>query len=320
VRTITLFVLSLSSILLLALPNRASNESATSLTQARQGFHTNLLPSPKREREAIEQPPPELLQKVKYACAVGELGALVSPQTKDGKRHPALIWIHGGPCNEVSVGLCLEDAPKENDQSGGIFRKMGIITMYPSLRGGNDNPGAQEGFLGEVDDVLAAASYLSKRADVDPNRIYIGGHSTGGTLALLTAECAPEKFRGELRAVFCFGPVFDVSDYDRNLIPFAPGNPKEVRLRSPGYWLASIKCPTFVFEGAVSPSNVGDLESMRKSTTNPFLHFYAVPNASHFSILAPTTKLIAGKILADDTGDATTINFTDAELSAPFLH
>lgn len=54
--------------------------------------------------------------------------------------------------------------------------------MFPSLRGGNDNPGVKEGFLAEVDDVLAAADFLGKQNYVDPGRIYLGGHSTGGTL------------------------------------------------------------------------------------------------------------------------------------------
>ena len=60
--------------------------------------------------------------------------------------------------------------------------------MFPGLRGTSGNPGTQESFLGEVDDVLAAADFLRKVDYVDPSRIYLGGHSTGGTLALLVAE------------------------------------------------------------------------------------------------------------------------------------
>ena len=41
--------------------------------------------------------------------------------------------------------------------------------MYPSLRGGNDNPGVKESFLGEVDDVLAAFDYLSAQPYVESN-------------------------------------------------------------------------------------------------------------------------------------------------------
>lgn len=46
-------------------------------------------------------------------------------------------------------------AAPSNDQSASAFRTKGIPMMFPSLRGGNDNPGVQESFFGEVDDVLA---------------------------------------------------------------------------------------------------------------------------------------------------------------------
>jgi hypothetical protein len=39
--------------------------------------------------------------------------------------------------------------------------------MFPSLRGGNDNPGAREGFYGEVDDVVAASEFLARQPYVD---------------------------------------------------------------------------------------------------------------------------------------------------------
>src|SRR5436305_14755455 len=108
--------------------------------------------------------------------------------------------------------------------------------MFPSLRGGNDNPGQKEGFLGEVDDVLAARDFLEKQPYVDPKRIYLGGHSTGGTLALLVAECS-DRFR----AVFAFGPIDDVAGYGRNsvFLPFDLSDPREINVRSPIYWLDS---------------------------------------------------------------------------------
>ncbi len=59
--------------------------------------------------------------------------------------------------------------------------------MYPSLRGAHDNPGQPEGLFGEVDDMLAAITYARKLDYVDPERVYLVGHSTGATLALLTA-------------------------------------------------------------------------------------------------------------------------------------
>ena len=106
------------------------------------------------------------------------MAAYASPPPADGKRHPAIIWIFGGFDNSIGE-IAWQKGPAANDQSAIVFREAGILMMYPSLRGGNRNPGFTESFYGEVDDVLAAADYLSKLDYVDTNRIYLGGHSTG---------------------------------------------------------------------------------------------------------------------------------------------
>lgn len=55
------------------------------------------------------------------------------------------------------------------------------------VRGENGNPGHFEFFYGEAEDAVAAGRYLATLPRVDPKRIYITGHSAGGTLALLAA-------------------------------------------------------------------------------------------------------------------------------------
>lgn len=50
-------------------------------------------------------------------------------------------------------------------------------------------------FYGELDDIEAAFDWLSKLSYVDPERIYLAGHSTGGTRVLLASEYST-KFRG----------------------------------------------------------------------------------------------------------------------------
>ena len=184
--------------------------------------------------------------------------------------------------------------------------------MFPSLRGGNENPGWKEGFFGEVDDVLAAADFLASVPYVDPSRLYLGGHSTGGTLVFLVAA-STDRFRG----VFSFGPVDDVSGYGSQFLPFNTGNRQEIELRSPIQWLHSVRCPTFVFEGALQPGNAGSLNSLASASSNPLLRFHAVKGANHFSILAPTTRTIAAKIVRDE-GPRTSLSFTAAELNQPF--
>lgn len=287
-------------------PARAQGEKQ-SLTEARKGFQTKLLPQ-QADKEPVPQPPPKLFQIAPYDSPVGKLAAYLTPDPKGGKKHPAIVWITGGDCNSIDEG-CWKEGPPSNDQSASAFRKAGIVMMFPSLRGGNDNPGKKEGFLGEVDDVIAAADFLAKQPYVDPGRIYLGGHSTGGTLVLLVAECT-DRFR----AVFSFGPADDVSGYGPEYIPFDRNGPREVELRSPIRWLASIKSPTFVLEGSSGQGNIGALRAMARTSSNPNVHFLPVAGANHFSLLAPTTRLIADKILRDE-GPTCNLSFTEAELS-----
>jgi dienelactone hydrolase len=162
---------------------------------------------------------------------------------------------------------------------------------------------------GEVDDVLAAAEYLAGQPHVDPNRIYLGGHSTGGTLVLLAAASS-DRFR----AVFSFGPADDVSGYGDDERVYA-SNTKERRLRSPKYWLENIATPTFVLEGNSQPSNSSAISSLDRKTDNPKCHFLTVNGVNHFSILAPLNRLLAQKILRD-IGPECSITLTASEASA----
>jgi hypothetical protein len=290
---------------------KAEAKQPQTLADARQGFVTKLI----RHVSSVEpptRPPAGVLDLVAYHSQIGYMAAYISPSPKDGKRHPAIIWLAGGFDHSIDDTFWTA-FPPANDQSGSAFRKARIVMMYPALRGGNKNPGWNEGFYGEVDDVLSAVAFLKKQDYVDPDRIYLGGHSTGGTLALLVAESATNS----LRAVFAFGPVSDISDYGADRLPFNVKDPQEVALRSPGKWLPSIHVPTFVFEGAEEPSNIDDLRQLAWTSKNPLIKFCPVEGASHFSILAPESRLIAAKILAD-TNPALNISFTEQELKEAF--
>jgi hypothetical protein len=271
-----------------------------SLPDARRGFKTKLARQ-ERDGEAPPVPPPNVFQLISYDAPPGKLAAYLTPKPPDGQKHPAIIWITGGDCN--SIGEAWKPAPPENDQTASAFRKAGIVMMFPSLRGGNNNPGVKEGFFGEVDDILAAADFLAKQDYVDSQKIYLGGHSTGGTLVLLTAACT-DRFR----AVFSFGPVDDVIGYGAEYCPFSMSDPVERELRAPSLWLHSVKCPTFVFEGT-DQGNLDSLQIMSRLSKNPALHFIPVRGRNHFSLLDPMTRLLAGKILRDSGG---TTNITIA--------
>ena len=284
-------------------------DGKTSLADARKGFATKLAKQ-SRSGERVDEPPANVFRKIQYDAPVGKCAAYLSPDLlKDDAKRPAIIWITGGDCN--TIGDVWKRAPSSDDQTASQYRDAGLVMMFPSLRGGNENPGVQENFYGEVDDVLAAFEHLAKVYYVDPTRIYLGGHSTGGSLVMLVAAM-PNKFR----AVFSFGPAEDISGYDsRYRAAVNMSDAKEVELRSPGRWLHSITVPTFVFEG--DSGNVRSLQAMQRASTNPKAQFFPVRGANHFSVLAPVNKLIAQKITAD-TGTEPNLTFTEAELNGLF--
>ena len=160
--------------------------------------------------------------------------------------------------------------------------------------------------------MLAAADFLAKQPYVDPKRIYLGGHSTGGTLVMLVAE-STDRYR----AVFSFGPAATVRGYPDAYLTFDRSNPKESDLRSPALWLDSVRGPLFVFEGTDEPGNLEALQLMAKDVGRTSrIYFHLARGLNHFSILAPTNEKIAAKILRDD-GPTTNLAFTEDELAAP---
>jgi len=289
-------------------PPKTSSSTVKTLADARRGFPSKLTSS-EFESAPAEVPPGEVFNLVNYESGVGKLVAYLTPDPRDGKKHPAIVWVTGGDCN--SIGDVWSDASEDNDQTARAFRDAGLVMLFPSLRGGNDNPGKRELFFGELDDVMAAADFVSKLAYVDPKRIYLGGHSTGGTLVLLAAE-----YTDRFRAVFSFGPVENVTDYGAPYWPHKNANKTEIELRSPQNWLAGVKCQTFVFEGSTE-GNTSSLRALAKICTNSSVQFFEVRGATHFTVLAPVNALIARK-LVDDSGPVCNVAFTKKELETLF--
>jgi hypothetical protein len=144
-------------------PRKTLSAQFPSLPAARRDFKTALLPQ-KGAIEPVEQAPASLFRTIKYPAPGGELAAYLSPDPGDGKKHPAIIWITGGDCNSIGDVWSLTLAA--NDQSARQYRNVGIVMMFPSLRGGNDNPGTKEGYYGEVDDVIAATGFQTPLQDL----------------------------------------------------------------------------------------------------------------------------------------------------------
>lgn len=259
-----------------------------------------------RDATPAPEPPAGDLEKVTYDAPLGKNVAYVTP-VKSGPKRPAIVWIHGGFGWGIDEGAWTP-GPRDNDQSAIGFRKAGIAEMYPALRGGSQNPGHQECFLGEIDDVLAAAELLARRPDVDPRRVYLGGHSTGALIALLAAASTPR-----FRAVFAFGPVADPRQYGPSSCEPPGISEAEARPRSVIEYLHEIVTPTFVADGA--EGNVAVFPMMRKRVGAAPITFLTIPGANHFTALAPEVDAAAKAILAD-IGDKPAIHLTVEQIQA----
>lgn len=260
--------------------------SPLTLARARASSRTRVAVAP--EPTPLPHPPAELYVRSDYINALGDsLPAFITPDPRDGKKHPAIIWLTGG--DSATLGNFWTEGTSANDQSAQAFRKAGVVMLFPTLRGGNENARPKEYFYGEVDDVIAAAEHLAQQSWVDARQIYLGGHSTGGTLALLVAESS-DRFA----AVFAFGPVADAANYSGSIMPVHLDG-QERRLRSPVYWLGDLARPTFVIEGD-GRGNIGELYRLCAAPP-PAMHCLPVAGHDHFSVLAPVTRVIAGRIV-----------------------
>jgi len=111
---------------------------------------------------------------------------LYVPAAYDGSRPlPLVIALHGTGGNEASL------FDEERYQKGAIRQaaeKHGLLLASPLGRGTTEYRG-----IGE-NDVLCVLADVQKRYKVDPDRVYLTGHSMGGTGAAYLALHHPDLF------------------------------------------------------------------------------------------------------------------------------
>jgi dienelactone hydrolase len=261
---------------------------------ARAGFFT--LPAPSNyEKLGPAGPPADArFEVVRYKSGASKLAAYLTRDPGDGEKHPAVLWAHSGFGGIGSVTLAQVEP----------LVSAGLVVMCPSWRGENENPGRYEMFYGEVDDALAALDHLAALPWVDPSRIYVVGHSTGGTIALLVAESTDRP-----RAVFSFGGAPDVArvvaagGWEDATPPFPVARAREADLRSPARFVGEIRVPTFHVEGTRAPFYLEDARKMQVEALDRGVIFRAVTisGADHLSVVQPLLGLLARSMLAGST-------------------
>jgi dipeptidyl aminopeptidase/acylaminoacyl peptidase len=201
---------------------------------ARSRFRTKLV-----RETAAPQPwspvnPPAGISEVEIPSGKLRLRAWLNRPTDVSRKYSAVLFLHGGFAFD-----------REDWDISQPYRDAGFIVLTPMLRGENGQAGWFTLWYDEVDDVLAAAMYLSEQPYVDTKRLYVAGSSAGGTLALLAAEASKR---------FCAAASFSASPdqvvlakYAKIDLPFDKNDPRELQMRSPLAYAPSFKCPVRIY-------------------------------------------------------------------------
>lgn len=95
------------------------------------------------------------------------------------RRYPAILWLHGGQESQYDYGFNFRVQ---------LFAANGYVVVMPNVRGsggrGLDFALALNKAYGtkDVEDVIVATDYVIEQGYVDPDRLGVGGWSSGGTL------------------------------------------------------------------------------------------------------------------------------------------
>ncbi|MFT4703675.1 MAG: acetyl esterase/lipase [Bradymonadia bacterium] len=186
----------------------------------------------------------------RYASEVGELLVYRNGGTAEAPealvRVPVVVWAHAG------VGGVVEETfrSRGSDEHPVMhFARAGFRVVVPTWRGEHDNPGRYESFYGEVNDLQAAVDYARQLPGVDPEYVFLAGHSEGGTLALLASVAGVD-----VAGVLVVGGAADICPVAMNggygYEPYRLDRSDQCIVRSANVFVSHIQSPTWYAEAA----------------------------------------------------------------------
>lgn len=129
---------------------------------------------------------------------------------------PALVYFHGG-------GWVLGGLESHDRECRALANQSGCAVIAVDYRLAPEYP-----FPAPVDDAYAATRYIADHAaefGIDPQRIGVGGDSSGGNLAAVVTLMAREKGAPRLAFQLLVYPAVDLTDTERpSVIEFGEGH------------------------------------------------------------------------------------------------
>lgn len=117
-------------------------------------------------------------------------------------RGPAVLFFHGGPTErQMFAAWDPFETHAHLYEANQYLANHGYVVLSVNYRGGagygldyREPHGYGAGGASELEDIIAAVSYIRSRSEVDPNRLGVWGGSYGGRMALLALSRVPQCF------------------------------------------------------------------------------------------------------------------------------
>lgn len=175
---------------------------------------------------------------------------------RDG-RHPAVVFIHGGPAAQ---------AMNVFNRAVQLLANRGDLVIAPNYRGstgyGQAFQDANRGDLGGGDlaDVVAAADWLLASGYVDASKMAVMGGSYGGYLTAMALTAHPERWAAGVAIVPFVNWFTEIANEDPLLREYdlaTMGDPEQNRAlfeeRSPIFHVDRIRAPLLLLAGGQDP-------------------------------------------------------------------
>ena len=176
------------------------------------------------------------------------------PVPRLGSPPPAIVYVHGGPDTQQTTSF---------DPFLHVLAEAGFAVIAPNYRGSTGYGQAFQDLNkkdwggGDLKDLEAAVRHFGDRGDIDPNRVGVTGGSYGGYLTLMALTKRPDVWSAGVELYGMSDLVIDYTLTDKSEMDWYEtqmGNPRTdaalFRERSPLTYLADLKAPLLIFQGA----------------------------------------------------------------------
>jgi len=220
--------------------------------------------------DLVEPQPIDLPERAGIAAH----GMLFVPQTGADVRHPAVVFLHGGPIRQMLPTWHYRHYYSNSYAMNQYLASRGYVVLALNYRAGigyglafREADGVGAAGASEYNDVLAAADFLRTRADVDPARIGLWGGSYGGYLTALGLARNSDLFKAGVDLHGVHDWYHDTLATHRDNLPLFPADAPPAVLAtalaaSPISALSTWRSPVLLIQGD-DDHNVAFSESVR---------------------------------------------------------